>query len=136
MVHDFDSAPNAASVALLHKHQVLLIQRAKAPWDGAWSLPGGRLEPGETAEDCATRELLEELGLRVTALRPVAKLLLGEGQKFRLQVFGTEAFEGEITPNDEIAAWRWVRAGGEVALRTTPHLGEVLGRAFRLFDRS
>lgn len=136
MVHQFDSPPNAASVALLHKQQVLLIQRAKAPWDGAWSLPGGRLEAGETAEECAARELHEELGLRIYALRPLAKLLLGEGRKFRLQVFGTEAFEGEITPNDEIAAYRWVRPGGEGSLRTTPHLSEVLERAFRLFDRS
>jgi 8-oxo-dGTP pyrophosphatase MutT (NUDIX family) len=135
MVHDFDSLPNAASVALLHRQQVLLIQRAKAPWDGAWSLPGGRLEPGETAEECAARELREELGLQVYALRPVAKLLLGEG-KFRLQVFGTEAFAGEITPNDEIAGWQWVPPGGEAALRTTPHLGEVLASAFALFDRS
>lgn len=136
MVHHFDSPPNAASVALVHKAQVLLIQRARAPWDGAWTLPGGRLEPGETAEACAARELHEELGLRVHALRPLARLLLGGAGQFRLQVFGTEAFEGEITPNDEITAWRWVRAGGEAALRTTPHLSEVLERAFRLFDRS
>lgn len=136
MVHHFEQPPNAASVALLHKGKVLLIQRARAPWDGAWSLPGGRLEPGETAEDCAARELHEELGLRVYALRPLAKLLLGEGRKFRLQVFGTEAFEGEITPNEEIAAFRWVPPGGEAGLRTTPHLSEVLQRAFRLFDRS
>jgi ADP-ribose pyrophosphatase YjhB (NUDIX family) len=135
MVHQFDSPPNAASVALLHKQHVLLIQRAKAPWDGAWSLPGGRLEAGETAEECAARELNEELGLRVYALRPLAKLRLGDG-KFRLQVFGTEAFEGEITPNDEISAFRWVAPGGESVLRTTPHLSEVLERAFRLFDRS
>jgi ADP-ribose pyrophosphatase YjhB (NUDIX family) len=136
MVHSFDSPPNAASVALLHKQQVLLIQRARAPWDGAWTLPGGRLEPGETAEDGAARELHEELGLRVCALRPLAKLALGDDRQFRLQVFGTEAFEGVITPNDEISAWRWVRAGGEASLRTTPHLSGVLERAFRLFDRS
>jgi ADP-ribose pyrophosphatase YjhB (NUDIX family) len=136
MIQHFDSPPNAASVALLHQQQVLLIRRARAPWDGAWTLPGGRLEPGETAEECAARELHEELGLRVYALRPLAKLLLGEVRQFRLQVFGTEAFEGEITPNEEIAAWRWVRAGGEASLRTTPHLSEVLERAFRLFDRS
>ena len=135
MVQEFDLPPNAASVALLHKTQVLLIQRAKAPWDGAWSLPGGRLEPGETAEDCAARELHEELGLRVYALRPLAKLVLGEG-KFQLQVFGTEAFEGEITPNDEISGYRWVPPGGEEGLKTTPHLSDVLQRAFRLFDRS
>src|SRR5690606_18538609 len=136
MVHSFDVPPNAASVALVHKRQVLLIQRARAPWDGAWSLPGGRLEPGETAEACAARELREELGLQVYALRPLAKLLLGGSRQFRLQVFGTEAFEGEITPNDEIAAWRWVGPGEEALLRTTPHLPEVLQRAFRLFDRS
>jgi 8-oxo-dGTP pyrophosphatase MutT (NUDIX family) len=136
MVHHFEQPPNAASVALLHKGKVLLIQRARAPWDGAWSLPGGRLEPGETAEDCAARELHEELGLRVYALRPLAKLLLGEGRKSRLQVYGTEAFEGEITPNEEIAAFRWVPPGGEAGLMTTPHLSEVLQRAFRLFDRS
>lgn len=136
MVQQFDSPPNAASVALVHKQQVLLIQRALAPWDGAWTLPGGRLEAGETAEECAAREVLEELGLRVYALRPLARLALGENRRFRLQVFGTEAFEGEITQNEEIAGWRWVRAGQEAALRTTPHLSEVLERAFRLFDRS
>lgn len=136
MVHQFDALPNAASVALLHRGQVLLIQRAKAPWDGAWTLPGGRLEPGETAEECATRELKEELGLSVHALRPLARLLLGGSRKFRLQVFATEALEGEIEPSEEILAWRWVPPGGETALRTTPHLSEVLQRAFRLFDRS
>ena len=68
--------------------------------------------------------------------RPLARLQLGESRQFRLQVFGTEAFEGEITPNEEIDDWRWVRAGGEASLRTTPHLSEVLERAFRLFDRS
>ena len=123
-------------MALVHKQQVLLIQRARAPWDGAWSLPGGRLEPDETPEACAAREVGEELGLRVYALRPLARLLLGGSRQFRLQVFGTEAFEGEITPNEEIAAWRWVARGGEATLRTTPHLPEVLERAFRLFDRS
>lgn len=135
MVHQFDLPPNAASVALLRAGQVLLIQRARAPWEGAWSLPGGRLEPGETAEDCAVRELHEELGVRVADLRPVARLVLGEG-RFRLQVFGTEAFEGDVAPNDEIAAWQWVRRGEEAGLSTTPHLSEVLGQAFGLFDRS
>jgi 8-oxo-dGTP diphosphatase len=135
MVHQFDLPPNAASVALLRGGQVLLIQRARAPWQGAWSLPGGRLEPGETAEDCAARELREELGLRVAALRPVARLVLGES-RFRLQVFGTEVFDGDIAPNDEIAAWQWVRRGEEARLSTTPHLSEVLGQAFGLIDRS
>jgi ADP-ribose pyrophosphatase YjhB (NUDIX family) len=128
--------PNAASVALLHREKVLLIQRARAPWLGMWSLPGGRLEAGEDAETCATRELQEELGLAVYALRPVTRLTLGEEGRFLLQVFATEAFEGEIMPSDEIAAFQWISPHQSSSLPTTPQLGDVLERAFRLFDRS
>lgn len=43
--------------------QVLLIRRDKEPFKGNWALPGGRLEPDETLEQCAARELMEETGL-------------------------------------------------------------------------
>ena len=127
------TAPFAASVALLRRDDVLLIQRARPPSEGLWTLPGGRLEPGETAESCAERELKEELGLAVFALRRVTQLLHGQ---HRLEVFATEAFEGEITPDpSEVRAWRWVRLDQISGLRTTPGLGEVLQAAFRMFDR-
>ncbi len=47
---------------------VLLIRRAKPPSQGAWALPGGAQLLGETAEEAARRELLEETGLRVGPL--------------------------------------------------------------------
>lgn len=129
--------PNAASVALIERERVLLIQRGKAPWRGLWSLPGGRLEPGEDAETCAIRELKEELGLTVFALRPLTRLRLGDDGKFLLQVFATEAFEGEVVPQEgEISAWRMVTRDQAALLPVTPHLNDVLGGAFRLFDRS
>ena len=62
---DSKRPPNAASVALINGDRVLLIQRARNPWRGMWSLPGGRLEPGETAEEAAGREVREEVGLTV-----------------------------------------------------------------------
>lgn len=127
--------PNAASVALIHGDDILLIQRARAPWLGLWSFPGGRLEPGETAEACAIREIGEELGVAIADLRPVTRLHLGDG-KFLLQVYATTAFTGEITISDEIAAYRWVPGNQLGGLETTPHLAEVIQAAFQLFDHS
>jgi 8-oxo-dGTP diphosphatase len=129
-------APNAASVALIDRSRVLLIQRANPPYHGLWTLPGGRLEAGETPEAAAARELKEELGLAVFALRQVTRLSLGGTRGFRLQVFATEAFEGEIVPSPEIVAYRWVDAGRMAGMAVTPHLPDVIERAFRLFDRT
>ena len=127
--------PNAASVALIDKDRVLLIQRARPPYDGLWSLPGGRLEPGETPEDAAAREVREEVGLSCYRLQPVRKMWLGADRQFLLQVFATEAFEGEVVASPEITAFQWVSLAGLGAFHTTPGLSGVLGSAFRLFDR-
>lgn len=133
---DATRLPNAASVALIDRDRVLLIQRARAPWSGLWSLPGGRLEPGETAAEAAAREVLEEVGLRVFALRPLRRMILGDG-RFVLQVFATEAFEGEVVAAEaEIGDHRWVRLDDIALLQATPDLGAVVAGAFRIFDRS
>ena len=52
-------------VVVLKQDAVLLIQRGKPPNMGAWSLPGGAQELGETIETAARRELEEETGLEV-----------------------------------------------------------------------
>ena len=55
-------------VAVLRPGAVLLVRRGRPPSLGAWSLPGGAQELGETAEAAARRELLEETGLSVGPL--------------------------------------------------------------------
>ncbi len=55
-------------VVLKPPSEVLLIRRGRAPMLGRWGLPGGGQELGETAEEAARRELLEETGLCVGAL--------------------------------------------------------------------
>ena len=125
------SLPNAASVALIRGGEVLLIQRARAPFQYLWTLPGGRVEPGETAEACARREILEEVGVRIERIDPVVQLVLSEG-RYLLQVYVSSRFAGDIVPSDEILAHRWLPAAGIGALPTTPELDMVLARAFAI----
>lgn len=53
----------AASAAIFRGKEVLLIERGKGALKGFWSLPGGHIEPGETARAAASRELREETGV-------------------------------------------------------------------------
>ena len=50
---------------VVHEGRLLLVQRGHEPGRGLWSVPGGRLEPGETLEKGCAREVLEETGLVV-----------------------------------------------------------------------
>lgn len=53
---------------IVHGGRVVIVQRARDPLKGQWSIPGGALEIGETLRQCAAREALEETGLRVEAV--------------------------------------------------------------------
>lgn len=58
----------AASAAIFRNREVLLVERAKGASAGLWSLPGGHIEPGETAAAAALRELAEETGVAAELL--------------------------------------------------------------------
>jgi len=57
--------------AVFQEDRILLQRRRNVFGDGSWGLPGGHLEFGESFEEAATRELLEETGLQATDLRTV-----------------------------------------------------------------
>lgn len=58
----------AVGVVCFRGEEVLLIRRGRPPRAGQWSLPGGRIEPGERAVDAALRELREETGVEAEIL--------------------------------------------------------------------
>jgi ADP-ribose pyrophosphatase YjhB (NUDIX family) len=48
-----------------HQGKVLLVKRGRAPSEGLWSIPGGKVQPGEPLAQAVAREILEETGVRI-----------------------------------------------------------------------
>lgn len=56
---------------VVHQGQVLLVQRGRPPGAGLWAIPGGRQRLGETLQQAAEREILEETGVIIRATTPI-----------------------------------------------------------------
>lgn len=122
--------PDACSIGLFNGDQVLLIQRAYAPFMGLWTFPGGRMEPGETPLDCVTRELFEETRLIVSDPIQVLVESVGEGAKrYTLAVFAARCPMTAPVTSPEISDWDWVHVDEVRAYRTTDHLAEIVAAA-------
>lgn len=95
----------AVSVAVLRDRAIMLVRRGRAPSKGLYAFPGGRVEAGETLEDAARRELLEETGIEVGALVPLREILIDSrtdgGSVYLLTVFGARHLTGEPVAADD-----------------------------------
>ena len=89
-------------------NQILIAQRAADDDCGfMWELPGGKIEPGETIEQCIVREMKEELGIDIRVKDVYAKTIYHVGERSaEFTFFNTEIVDGEIQKNvhDDI---RW-----------------------------
>ena len=93
------------------------------PRYGDWSLPKGKLDRGETFEQAALREALEETGLVCVLgpeLEPV-RYVDGRGRPKLVRYWRMAVTGGVFTPNEEVDELRWLAPGEAVALLTYEH---------------
>lgn len=104
----------AVGAIVFRKGEVLLVKRRDEPNAGQWSVPGGLLEIGETAESAAVRETLEETRVRVRPVRlvDVTDFIRSEGGRIRwhfvLIDLLCDTVEGDPFPGTEEANARFI----------------------------
>ncbi len=129
----------AASIAVFRGTKVLLARRAAAPGAGLWSLPGGRVEPGETVAQAALRELDEEVcvraeirglaGVRDVILRDEAGLLTAH---FVVVAHAGIWLDGEPQTSDEAVEVGWFDPAAVAGLEATDGLVQMVLAAARV----
>jgi 8-oxo-dGTP diphosphatase len=113
--------------------RLLLILRGHEPGKGLWSVPGGRIEPGETDQQAVVREVFEETGLEVACGR-----LLGMVQRpglagalIEIRDYAAQVTGGELRAGDDAADVRWATAAEAEALDADGRLTSGLLDALR-----
>lgn len=114
----------ASAVVKNAEGQVLLVLRANEPDAGCWTIPGGRVEPGETLEDAAVREAFEETGLRMTVEHEVGTLDVANGpdEVFEIHDFLAHVVAGDLVAGDDAADVGWFGREDLEDMPLTPNL--------------
>ena len=112
---------------------MLVVRRARSPAKGFYSLPGGRVEFGETLHAALHREIAEETALKIeiaslAAWREVMPTTEGGGH-FVILSFAAHWRAGEPALNEELDDCQWLAPDALGELKTTPGLLDVLQSA-------
>ena len=108
--------------------RLLLIQRGHEPEAGRWSLPGGRIEPGESDEQALVREIGEETGLHVEPGRLIGAVERPApgGAVFDIYDYAASVSGGQLVAGDDAADARWIHPGDIGQLSLTSGLARTL----------
>lgn len=102
----------AVSAAIFHQGRFLLVRRGRAPAQGLYAFPGGRVEAGETLEEAVRREVIEETGALLSEVAHLIDLELASELEtgrveFILSVHKAGFAGGEIVAGDDAEAAFW-----------------------------
>lgn len=108
--------------------RLLVIRRGHEPAVGSWSLPGGRVEPGESARAAVVREVAEETGLVVAVHELIGTIHVsaGAGVQYRVDDYAATVTGGALQAGDDAIDARWVTPAELELLPTSPGLIAVL----------
>jgi 8-oxo-dGTP diphosphatase len=123
---------------ILNRNRVLLVERAKPPLKGYWSLPGGVLETGERIEQGVCREVREETGLVVKPLRVIEifeRILRDAGGRveyhYVLIDYLCRVTGGILKAADDVNRAEWVSRRALSRYKITEGTRPVIEKAFR-----
>ena len=127
-----------------HEGRVLLVERAKDPGKGLWTVPGGRLEPRETLAQAVAREVREEtsLSIEISGFAGWREVLpdpaAGRAGHYLVISFAAHWRGGEVALNDELDDFRWLDPAtlddpaGNHGITTTQGLPDIIQAARKL----
>src|SRR5882762_3793240 len=127
----------AVSAAIFRDGKILLVRRARSPAKGFYSLPGGRVEFGESLHTALHREVDEETALKIEIVglagwREVVPGTGGGGGHYLIMSFAARWSCGEVVLNDELDDFKWLAPDGLSDLKLTGGLQEVIQSARRV----
>lgn len=108
--------------------RLLLVRRGRGPAAGEWSVPGGRVEPGETLAEAVVRELAEETNIEAVCDDLVGWVeRIGEDHHFVILDFRVTVLDdGQPIAGDDAAEAAWVPLADVAELRLVDGLAEFL----------
>jgi 8-oxo-dGTP diphosphatase len=127
----------AVSAAIFRDDRVLLVRRARSPGKGFYSLPGGRVEFGESLHAALHREVDEETAIRIDIValagwREVLPSAGGGGGHYLIMSFAARWKALEPVLNDEHDDFKWLKPDELGDLKMTGGLQEVVQAAWRI----
>ncbi len=123
-----------ASACIWHEGKVLLIKRGKPPGKGLWSLPGGKIEIGETAESASVRELFEETQVVAELAHPIGPFEVRHDGVliYSITCFAGFYISGKAMAGSDAAEVAWVYPQALGDLNLAPNIAQAIAQAAKV----